>query len=40
VIFGFLLDTSGITSAATYSIATSIAAIASMIAFQALGKKI
>ena len=38
VIFGFLLDSSGITSAATYSITTSIVTIASLIAFQTLDK--
>ena len=38
--FGFLLDSSGIATASMYSIATSIAAIAAMIGFQVLGKKI
>jgi len=38
IVFGFLLDSSGIATAATYSIATSIIAIAAMAAFQALGK--
>jgi MFS family permease len=40
VIFGFLLDSSGIAAASMYSIATSIAAIAAMTGFQAFGKKI
>jgi len=39
LIFGFLLDTSGIGAAATYSFATSIVAIAAMAGFQAFGKK-
>jgi len=39
LVFGFLLDSSGIGTAATYSIATSAIAIAAMIGFQALAKK-
>jgi len=39
MIFGFLLDSSGITSAATYSTTISIVAIASLIAFHTLDKK-
>ena len=36
LVFGFLLDSSGIEAAATYSITTSVIAIAAMIGFQAL----
>jgi MFS family permease len=38
LVFGFLLDSSGIGAAATYSIATSVIAIAAMIGFQALAR--
>jgi len=36
LVFGFLLDLSGISAAATYSIATSVIAIAALIGFQVL----
>ncbi|HKZ61369.1 MAG TPA: hypothetical protein VJZ68_02985, partial [Nitrososphaera sp.] len=36
LVFGFLLDLSGIPAAATYSIATSVIAIAALIGFQVL----
>jgi MFS family permease len=38
LVFGFLLDLSGISAAATYSIATSVIAIAAMLGFQVLTK--
>ena len=39
LVFGFLFDSSGIAATATYSIATTVIAIASLAGFQALRRK-